>query len=139
MNNGTEQPKDQNAGDTFGLPPDIYQAFLRQAKRLTLRSDGQRKTLGPWSGHFSGIVSILSYSQPGNRASNLSRLVSLSRQGLLIENPVSRKGAVRSFTLTPDQIEELGARAIREWEAVGYVIGQAVDEIQPTQKEARNA
>lgn len=118
------------------LPNDVREALLNRAKMWILSNyvGGQRK-LEAWSDHYASLTAIQSFSLPGNRAKNLRRLAKLAQQGLLIERPNRRKGEVRSFTLPRPELDQLGEQAVREWEQVGYVVGEMMDEIVPNPPE----
>lgn len=113
------------------LPDDIRAALLRSAKQLLLTKyfGGQRK-LEAWSEFNASLTGIRSYSLPGDRAKSLRRLAKLAASGHLIERPRYKKGiGTRIFTLPQPLLDELGQQAQREWEALGYVVGQMMDPI----------
>ncbi|TGC63313.1 hypothetical protein C9F00_24395, partial [Salmonella enterica subsp. enterica serovar Wilhelmsburg] len=54
----------------------------------------------------------------------------LAASGHLVERPRYKKGfGTRTFTLPQPLLDELGQQAQREWEALGYVVGQMMDPI----------
>lgn len=109
------------------IPDDVRGAFLSVAKRWVLGNYvGDRKRLEPWSDHYASITSVHSYDFPGNTGKNLRRLVRLAKTGALIERHQYRPGAVRSFTAPRALLDEIGAQAVAEWEAAGYVVGVMV-------------
>ncbi|MDF3933511.1 hypothetical protein [Pseudomonas citronellolis] len=114
------------------LPDDIRAAILRDAKKwlLTHYVGGRRKLEG-WSDYYASLTRIMSSSLPGDRAKSLRRLTKLVNEGVLVELPRYRKGVgTRTFTLPKPLLDELGQQAQREWEAIGYVVGQMMDPIQ---------
>lgn len=113
------------------LPDDVRAALLRDAKTWILTHYfGGRRKLEAWDANYARLTGIQSYSLPGDRAKNLRRLVKLVDQGHLVERPRYKKGiGTRTFTLPQPLLDELGQQAQREWEAVGYVVGQMMDPI----------
>jgi len=114
------------------IPQDVYNALLRNAKGWILTNFfGGTKRLEAWNAHYSHLVGIRSYYLEGESAKNLRRLAALAKAGVLVEEPRRGNSGTRTFKLASPQLEELGAQAIREWEAVGYVVGQTMPEIKP--------
>lgn len=112
------------------LPDDVRAALLRVAKGWLLNNYiGGRKRLEAWNDHYAHLTDIHSYSLPGSMQTNLRRLVKLTEAGVLIENPRYRNTGVRSFTAPRPVLDEIGQQAVREWEAVGYRVGEMMDEI----------
>ena len=113
------------------LPDDIRAAILRDAKMWLLTNyAGGKRELQQWSGNYARLTRIMSYSLAGDRAKNLRRLAKLAADGHLVELPRYRKGiGTRTFTLPQPLLDELGQQAQREWEALGYVVGQMMDPI----------
>ncbi|WP_315809414.1 hypothetical protein [Pseudomonas sp. C9-3] len=113
------------------LPDDVRAALLRNAKTwLLTRYFGGGRKLEAWDDHYAGLTGIQSYSLPGDRAKNLRCLAKLAADGHLVERPRYRKGiGTRTFTLPQPLLDELGQQAQREWEAIGYVVGQMMDPI----------
>lgn len=113
------------------LPEDVRAALLRDAKKwlLTHYAGGKRK-LQAWTDEHAHYVSIRSYELPGDRAKNLRRLTKLADAGLLLEGRRYQRTGTRRFSLPQPLLDELGRQAQREWEAVGYVVGQMMDPIQ---------
>jgi hypothetical protein len=114
------------------LPDDIRAALLRSAKQLLLtKYFGDRRKLEAWDDFNASLTGIRSYSLPGDRGKNLRRLAKLAASGQLLERPRYKKGiGTRIFTLPQPHLNELGIQAQREWESVGYVVGQMMDPIQ---------
>lgn len=112
------------------LPDDIRGALLRDAKRwlLTHYAGGQRK-LSAWDDFHASLVWVRSWELPGERAKNLRRLAKLCSEGLLVERARYRQNDTRAFSLPQPLLDELGQQAQREWEALGYVVGQMMDPI----------
>lgn len=123
------------------IPEDIHAALLKVAKTwLLTRYVGDRFKLAAWSDHYAHLVSIRSYSLPGDRAKNLRRLDRLVRDGVLVEQPRYRQGiGVRSFTVERHALDEIGQQAIREWEAVGYVVGEMMPEQSASQNNGESS
>jgi len=110
------------------LPDDVRDALLRIAKRWLLNNYiGGRKKLEPWSDHYAHLTSIKSFDLPGDRARNLRRLTKLTTDGVLVEKPNCIR--VRAFTAPRHALDEIGRQAVREWEAVGYRVGEMMGEI----------
>lgn len=111
------------------LPEDVRAAILRSAKTWILTNwAGGQKELNAWSDHYASLCSIYSWSLPGrDLAKNRRRLAKLVHAGLLVEE--RRISGVRRFSAPREAVNEIGAQAIREWEAVGYVVGVKMDEI----------
>lgn len=110
------------------MPDDVRDALLRSAKRWLLGNYiGGRKKLEPWSDHYACLTGINSFSLPGKRAKNLRRLYKLVSTGVLLEKP--KVCNVRTFTAPRYVLDEIGQQAVREWEAVGYQVGEMMDEI----------
>lgn len=112
------------------LPEDVRNALLKTAKTWVLNNYfGGRKKLEQWNDHYAYLTSIQSYSLPGDRSKNLRRLVKLTELGVLIEKPRYRNIGVRSFTAPRPVLDEIGQQAVGEWVAVGYRVGEMMDEI----------
>ncbi|MBB4863313.1 hypothetical protein HNP46_002160 [Pseudomonas nitritireducens] len=113
------------------LPDDIRAALLRSAKQLLLtKYIGGRRKLEAWSEFNASLTGIRSYSLPGDRGKSLRRLAKLAANGHLVERPRYKKGVgTRTFTLPQAWLDEIGQQAQREWEALGYVVGQMMDPI----------
>ena len=116
---------------TTKCPADVSAALLRNAKIWLLNNYfGGKKKLEAYNDHYASLISIHSWSLPGNRKTNLRRLSKLVETGILIEKPRYRVGiGARSFTLPRQQLDDLGAQAVKEWESAGYVVGEMMDEI----------
>ncbi len=115
------------------LPEDI-RAALRETAKVWLLNNyaGGLKRLDPWSDHYAHLTSVYSFTVPGKPRANLRRLVSLAKEGVLVEVPKRRVGAVREFKATPAIHDAIGIEAQRYWEAVGYRVGELVPTITET-------
>lgn len=112
------------------LPDDVHNALLEAAKNWVLNNYfGGRKRLEQWSDHYASITEIHSYNFAGNRAKNLRRLVKLADAGILVERPRYCGTGVRRFTAPRHVLDEIGQQAVQEWLAVGYRVGEMMDEI----------
>lgn len=112
------------------LPSDVRDALLRIAKSLVLSyCVGGMRRLEPWDDNRAYRANIYSWNLGGTQAQNLRRLVRLAGNGVLIERQQLRKGGIRTFTAPRSVLDDIGAQAVREWEAIGYVVGVMTPEI----------
>ena len=120
------------------LPEDIRAALSEAAKVWLLNNyTGGLKRLEPWSDSAAHLTSVYSFLLPGPTRANLRRLVRLVKEGVLVEVPKRRVGAVREFKATPAIHDAIGIEAQRYWEAIGYRVGELVPTIaEPAPKEA---
>ncbi len=120
------------------LPEDIRAAILEVAKKFLLNNyAGDLKRLEPWRDHYAHLTSLYSFSLPGPTRANLRRLIRLAKEGVLVEVPQRRLGAVREFKAPPAIHDAIGLEAQRYWEAIGYRVGELVPTIvEPAPKEA---
>ena len=107
------------------LPEDI-RAALREVAKVWLLNNytGGLKRLEPWSDHYAHLTSVYSFTVPGSTRANLRRLVKLVKEGVMVEVPKRRVGAVREFKAQPDVHNAIGLEAQQYWESVGYRVGE---------------
>lgn len=116
---------------TAKLPDDIREALLSDAKRWVLNNyGGTHRKLYEFSDHYASLVCVYSWRLPGCRRKNLKRLTSLVERGLMVEKFRSNyANSARAFTVSAEQLAEIGAEAVLYWQGVRYVVGRLTPEI----------
>lgn len=122
--------------DTFGLPKNVYDAFVRKARSMlvdnyvgggvrlnSLEEVTQRK-------NSFGFMVVYSTYVSSDTAKGRYQLRKMVKQGLLIEHHQSYRGQMIRFSIA-DKIHEyeLLKMAYRHYKSLGYIEGEIMDKV----------
>lgn len=113
------------------LPPEIEGAFRRVVRGWLLANYvGGRKCLVQWNDNYAHISSINSFDVKDMKSSRTLWLLRLQvARGLLTERPRKHPHQVVQFDMPRAQLDAIAAEETARYQAMGYVIGEIVQEI----------